>query len=202
MYHTLAAVNPPSDTRPPLPSSIGRPLFCRQPRRQMPHICRRQVPVSCSLSAARSAAKRPVSRPSPQRRFYLRIPPLYGVRWRPTSLAMSYLRSRWSAPLAGTAEGRPLPWLPGRRLLRCAVLLLRHVRRHEFPFPPIGSKIPACILFTDPFYLSLTSFSPPASGPASTGSRDPATRGWPPRPGGYTPPRLCGSPPAPARPRR
>lgn len=151
-----------------------------------------QAPSAAHFSAANLAVRCPISAAvkSPAAAHF--------------SAAISALLS---ALLAGTAEGRTFAVAAGAAALalvvRCfcatgAAAMSFHSSHRQQNTPPDWRGI----LFTDPFYRSLTSFSPPASEPASTGSRDPATGGWPPRPGGYTPPRPCGSPPAPARPRR
>ena len=187
MYHTLSPLSTPSIGYPPRRCQVL--IHCSPLRYQAPPtdhaIC--QAPSAARFSAANLAVRCPISA---------------AVK----SPSAAHLSAAISALPAGI-EGQTFAVAAGAAALalvvRCfcatgAAAMSFHSSHRQQNTPPDWRGI----LFTDPFYLSLTSFSPPASEPASTGSRDPATEGWPPRPGGYTPPRPCGSPPAPARPRR
>lgn len=181
MYHTLSPLSTPAIGYPPRRCQVL--IHCSPLRYQAP-------PTDHAICQAPSAARFSAAVKSPS-----------------AAHLPAAISALLSALLAWTAEGRTFAVAAGAAALtlavRCfcamgAAAMSFHSSHRQQNTPPDWRGI----LFTDPFYRSLTSFSPPASEPASTGSRDPATGGWPPRPGGYTPPRPCGSPPAPARPRR
>ena len=180
MYHTLSPLSSPAIGYPPRRCQVL--IHCSPLRYQAP-------PTDHAICQAPSAARFSAAVKSPSAAHL--------------SAAISALLSALPAGIEGrafaVAAGAAALALVVRYLCATGAAAMSFRSSHRQQNTPPDWR---GILFTDPFDLSLTSFSPPASEPASTGSRDPATGGWPPRPGGYTPPRPCGSPPAPARPRR
>ena len=180
MYHTLSPLSSPAIGYPPRRCQVL--IHCSPLRYQAP-------PTDHAICQAPSAARFSAAVKSPSAAHL--------------SAAISALLSALPAGIEGrafaVAAGAAALALVVRYLCATGAAAMSFRSSHRQQNTPPDWR---GILFTDPFYLSLTSFSPPASEPASTGSRDPATGGCPPRPGGYTPPQPCGSPPAPARPRR